>query len=77
MKGETMSQFDNQNAPVAGTPSHTKEDACGYVLWEYTGEAWQIKKDESTLGAIPSAPPVGPGRFVGQLRATPSVAASA
>jgi hypothetical protein len=77
MKGETMPQSDNRNVPIAGTAPGGREDDCGYVLWEYTGEAWQIKKDESRPGAIPSEPPSVPGRFVGQLRATPSVASSA
>jgi hypothetical protein len=63
----------SQNVPIAGATTKGREMDYGYVLWEYTGEAWQIKKDESIPGAIPSEPPMVPGRFVGQLRATPSV----
>ena len=49
----------------------------GYALWEYTGQQWQLKKDASEPGATPSDPPQLAGTFVGQIRATPSVAASA
>lgn len=49
----------------------------GYSLWEFTGLAWQLKKDASLPGARPSAAPKVPGLFAGQIRAIPSVVAAA
>jgi hypothetical protein len=71
-----MSLSKPQVAPVAGSGTGKKEWASGYVLWEFTGQAWEIKKDASAPGAMPSQPPVAPGKFVGQIRATASVATS-
>ncbi|MCA8991019.1 MAG: hypothetical protein KDA69_03395 [Planctomycetaceae bacterium] len=45
----------------------------GYALWEYTGNAWELRKDASIPGAQPSDPPQMPGLFRGQIRATPSI----
>jgi hypothetical protein len=59
------------------TTSATPHRATGYVLWEYDGSAWVLKKDRCKPGAVPSAPPSTPGRFRGQLRAVVAVPAQA
>ena len=61
--------------PVAGS-SMGRGAPQGYALWEFTGQAWELKKDASIEGAMPSDPPTIAGSFVGQIRATPSVAVS-
>ncbi len=62
--------------PMAGS-THGRSAPAGYALWEFTGQAWKLKKDRSAPGAVPSEPPRIPGTFDGQLRATPSVVTSA
>jgi hypothetical protein len=45
----------------------------GYVLWEFDGLAWSLKKDLSASGFGPSSPPTVVGKFRGQIRATMAV----
>ena len=49
----------------------------GYSVWEYSGQDWALKKVCADNGGVPSEPPTIQGKFKGQLRATPCVAASA
>ena len=53
-----------------------KDAPKGYALWAYDGQRWELKKDVSEPDAVPSDPPQLQGSFVGQIRATPSVAAA-
>lgn len=52
--------------PAARTPY-------GTCLWEFDGSAWTVKSVESQNGGIVGEPPRQPGRFKGQLRATPCI----
>jgi hypothetical protein len=49
----------------------------GYCLWEFDGATWVLKKDRTQAGYVPSAPPLVPGRFRGQIRAVLAVPAMA
>jgi len=42
----------------------------GYCLWQYSGDAWVLKKDCCNEGFRPSSAPASPGAFVGQLKST-------
>ncbi len=46
----------------------------GLTLWEYDGQAWQLKSVEAKNGGVAGDPPAIAGRFKGQLRATPCLA---
>ncbi len=65
------------NLPFAGDSSIGRRAPEGYSLWEFNGNEWKLRKDASSPGAQPSQPPRLPGTFVGQIRSTPSIAASA
>lgn len=52
-----------------------REAPMGYALWHFTEKGWELKKDASVTGAVPSAPPQQAGEYVGQMRSTPSVSA--
>jgi hypothetical protein len=69
-----MSDPHRHQDPICGS-SWGRSAPEGYVIWEYTAQGWQLKKDASLPGAMPSKPPRGAGLFIGQLRATPSVSA--
>ena len=60
-----------------GVSSMGRSAPKGYALWRFTGQCWELAKDASVKGAVPSDPPTVPGTFVGQMRSTPSVASSA
>ncbi|MCO8122331.1 hypothetical protein NHH03_11320 [Stieleria sp. TO1_6] len=55
-------------------PGSSGSHALGYTLWMYDGESWKLKKDCSSEGASIGQPPVSPGKFRGQIRATSCVA---
>jgi hypothetical protein len=55
--------------------TQAREAPMGYALWHYTDKGWELKKNASVEGAIPSSPPQQAGTFVGQMRSTPSVSA--
>ncbi len=66
------------NEVVMGTRSSRSRSApAGYSLWEFTGEAWVLRKDASAPGAVPCEPPRIAGLFPGQVRSQPSVIAEA
>ena len=53
----------------------SREAPMGYALWHFTPQGWELKKNASFEGAVPSAPPQQAGEFIGQIRSTPSVSA--
>ncbi|MFO0904143.1 MAG: hypothetical protein U0939_14160 [Pirellulales bacterium] len=57
--------------------SRSRSAPMGYSLWEYTGQAWVLRKNASSPGAVPCEPPRVAGLFPGQIRSQPSVAALA
>lgn len=59
---------------ASDTSSSGRSAPMGHALWQFTAEGWRLRKDASLPGAQPSTPPTQPGLFVGQIRATPSVA---
>lgn len=69
--------IDNAHEVEMGLCCKGRGIPMGYSLWEFTGLAWQLKKDASLPGARPSAAPKVPGLFAGQIRAIPSVVAAA
>lgn len=46
----------------------------GHCVWEFTGETWELKKNQAENGGVPGPKPVQAGQFKGQLRATPCIA---
>lgn len=71
-----MQQMQATNTYCGGPSSSGRSAPMGHALWTFTAEGWELKKDASLADARPSAPPAQPGLFVGQIRATPSVAKS-
>ena len=51
----------------------TRGEVYGYALWKFGEDGWHLAKDCSFEGAVPSGPPIAPGFFAGQMRATASV----
>ena len=43
----------------------------GKAIWQWNGDRWILKTIQSDNGGIAGDPPRLPGRFKGQLRATP------
>ena len=71
-----MSVVTNPNTPVPQMKSSSgRGELYGYALWKYSEGGWELAKDCSVEGAMVSDPPNEPGIFIGQIRATPSVAA--
>ena len=71
-----MSVVTEPSTPVAPTMSSSgRGQLYGYALWKYCEQGWVLTKDCSMEGAKVSEPPQEPGLFVGQIRATPSIAA--
>ncbi len=76
-----MSEQKGQNDPSSvnqalTTSGFISASGTGYTLWEFDGNNWNIKRDRSEKGFVPSTPPKISGRFRGQLRAILSVPAN-
>lgn len=61
---------DNFLGASSGSSAATAQ---GTAIWEFDGSTWNVKKIQSDNGGIAGDPPTVPGRFKGQLRATPCV----
>ena len=67
--------WDTQSDVFLGTPTSRGRSAPqGLTYWEFDGESWQLKSVEANNGGVAGDPPTVPGRFKGQLRATPCLA---
>ena len=64
-----------QSVPPLRANYSSGPEGLGYAIWEFDGQAWQLKKNCAVQGATVSAPPEVPGKFKGQLRSTACIVA--
>jgi hypothetical protein len=75
---ETLDRVESSLEEIQGGIQHDQHTTAGfspggYVLWEFDGLAWSLKKDLSKSGFGPSSPPTVLGKFRGQIRATMAI----
>ncbi|WP_436717818.1 hypothetical protein U8335_14235 [Roseiconus lacunae] len=64
--------WNDQHQVVMGT-SGSRGAPSGRAIWQWSGEQWDLKLIQSDNNGVAGDPPSLPGRFKGQLRATPCV----
>ncbi|OYP38206.1 hypothetical protein CGZ80_03015 [Rhodopirellula sp. MGV] len=63
----------NQQETVDAGSSSTRATISGRAIWQWSGTQWELRTLQSKNNGVAGEPPSLPGRFIGQLRATPCV----
>lgn len=63
----------NEDRNVMSSSSGGRGASQGKAIWEFDGAQWKFKQLTAHSEGVPGDPPSVPGRFKGQLRATPCV----
>lgn len=72
----SLETIDKHEIFMSPSSQGARDVPMGHCVWEYNGASWSLKKNEAQNGGVPGTAPLEPGRFKGQLRATPCVTAS-